>query len=231
MGRTKSGSAYALRFPDQLAQDGERIPRLGDLFGLVERSGNTEVRFNIETKLDPRRPDLTPKPEPFARALAAEIRKAGLETRSTIQSFDWSTLEVVKRMAPGIATVCLTTQQGNDDNIRAEEPGPSPWLGGLDIHDFGGSVPRLVKAAGAAVWSPDHADLTAAALAESRALGLVVIPWTANHPADMARLIDLGVDGLISDRPDILRRVLLEKGRRVPPVTPVSRPSPIIPAQ
>lgn len=230
VGRTKPGSAYALRFPDQVAQDGERIPRLADLFGLVERSGNAEVRFNIETKLDPRRPDLTPNPEAFARALVAEIRKAGLETRSTIQSFHWSTLEVVKRMAPGIATVCLTTQQGKDDNIRAEESGPSPWLGGLDIHDFDGSVPRLVKAAGAAVWSPDHADLTAAALAESHTLGLLVIPWTANHPADMARLIDLGADGLISDRPDLLRRVLLEKGRRVPPATPVDRPSPIIPA-
>ena len=230
VGRTKPGSAYALRFPDQVAQDGERIPKLADLFGLVERSGNTEVRFNIETKLDPRRPDLTPKPEAFARALVGEIRKAGLERRSTIQSFGWSTLKVVKRIAPGIATVCLTTQQGPDDNIRTGKPGPSPWLGGLDIHDFGGSVPRLVCAAGAAVWSPDHTDLTAAALIESRALGLLVIPWTANDQEDMARLIDLGVDGLISDRPDILRQVLLEKGRGVPPATPVERLSPIIPA-
>lgn len=82
-------------------------------------------------------------------------------------------------------------------------------------------MPRLVRAAGAAVWSPDRADLTTAALVESHALGLLVIPWTANDPADMARLIDLGVDGLISDRPDILRRVLLEKGRGVPPATPV----------
>ena len=230
VGRTKPGSAYALRFPDQVAQDGARIPRLADLFALVERSGNAEVRFNIETKLDPRRPDLTPKPEAFARALVAEIRKAGLEARSTIQSFDWSTLKIAKQMAPGIATVCLTSQQGSDDNIRAEEPGPSPWLGGLDIHDFDGSVPRLVRAAGAAVWSPDFSDLTAAALAESHRLGLLVIPWTANDPAEMARLIDLGVDGLISDRPDLLRRVLLEKGREVPPAPPVGRPSPIIPA-
>ena len=230
VGRTRPGSSYALRFKDQVAQDGERIPRLADLFGLVERSGNAEVRFNIESKLDPRTPDATPKPEAFARALVAEIRRVGLERRSTIQSFDWRTLEVVKQIAPGIARVCLTTQQGGDDNIGAKKPGPSAWLGGLDVRDFGGSVPRLVRAAGAAVWSPDFTDLSAAALAEAHTLGLLVIPWAVNDPAGMARLIDLGVDGLISDRPDILRQVLLEKGRGVPPAITVARPSPIIPA-
>jgi glycerophosphoryl diester phosphodiesterase len=140
-----------------------------------------------------------------------------MENRATIQSFDWRTLGVVKRIAPRIATVCLTTQHGPDDNIRAGEPGPSPWLGGLDVHDFGGSVPKLVKAAGAAIWSPDFTELSAAAVAESHELGLLVIPWTANDPADMARLIEMGVDGLITDRPDILRLLLIDKGRAVRP--------------
>ena len=225
VGRTKPGSAYALRFKDQVAQDGERIPRLADLFALVDRSGNTAVRFNIETKLDPRRPDLTPKPEAFADALVAEIRKAGLERRSTIQSFDWSTLKVSKRIAPEIPTVCLTTQRGDDDNIGAGKPGPSAWLGGLDVHDFGGSVPKLVKAAGATTWSPDYQDLSAPALRESHLLGLLVIPWTANDPDHMAQLIDLGVDGLISDRPDLLRKVLVDKARAVPYQAPVTLPA------
>ena len=220
VGRTKPGSAYALRFRDQAPRDGERIPKLADLFVLVKKSGNTAVRFNIETKLDPRTPEVTPKPEAFAQAVVAEIRKAGMEKRSTIQSFDWSTLMVLGRIAPEIATVGLTTQ-GSDDNIGADQPGPSPWLGGLDVHDFGGSVPRLVKASGAAVWSPDLADLSPAAVAESHELGLLVVPWTANHPADMARLLDMGVDGLISDRPDVLRRVLFERGRALPLATPV----------
>lgn len=216
VGRIKPGSAYALRFTNQVAVDGERIPRLADLFGLVERSGNRLVRFNIETKLDPRAPDLTLPPEPFALALVGEIRKAGLQKRATIQSFDWRTLEVVKRAAPDIMTVCLTTQSGLDDNIGAGKAGPSPWLGGLDIRDFGGSVPRLVRAAGASVWSPDWRELTAAALDEAHLRGLLVIPWTANDPVDMARLVDMGVDGLISDRPDVLRDILLGKGRPVP---------------
>jgi len=69
-------------------------------------------------------------------------------------------------------------------------------------------VPRLVRAAGGAVWSPDHLDLTPAALEEAHDLGLLVIPWTVNETAEMARWVDAGVDGLISDRPDLLRSVL-----------------------
>lgn len=223
VGRPRPGSAYAMRFPDQGAVDGERIPKLADLFALVKKSGNASVRFNIETKLDPRKPAATPKAEAFAQAVVKEIRNAGFEKRSTIQSFDWSTLTVVRRIAPEIVTVGLTTQQEGDDNVGVGKPGPSAWLGGLDVDTFGGSVPRLVKAAGIPVWSPNFLDLKPAAVAEAHGLGLLVIPWTANDPADMIRLIDMEVDGLISDRPDLLRKVLVEKGRAVPPPTPRAR--------
>jgi glycerophosphoryl diester phosphodiesterase len=223
VGRLRPGTAYAARFPEQTAVDGERIPRLADVFDLVKKSGNTEVRFNIETKIDPRRPDATPGPEAFAEALVAEIRLAAVEKRSMIQSFDWRTLGIVQRIAPEIETVCLTTQHGDDDNLGFGRPGPSPWLGGLNTNDFDGSVPRLVKAAGATVWSPDFTELTPQLVAEAHALALRVIPWTANHQDDMARLIDMRIDGLITDRPDLLRRVLQQKGRAVPP-SPIIAP-------
>jgi glycerophosphoryl diester phosphodiesterase len=220
VGRIRPGSAYGLRFKEQVAVDGERIPRLSDVFTLARKSGNTSVRFNIETKLDPRTPGMTPTAEAFALAVVEAIRAASMEKRSTIQSFDWSTLAVVKRIAPEIATVCLTTQQGEDDNVHLD--GVSPWLGGLKPSDFGGSVPELVKAAGAAVWSPDLADLRPPLVREAHNLGLLVVPWTANDPTEMGRLIDMGIDGLISDRPDVLRHVLATKGRALPPPTPVA---------
>ena len=49
-------------------------------------------------------------------------------------------------------------------------------------------------------------------MAEAQGLGLKVLPWTVNDPADMARLIDWRVDGIITDYPDRLRKVLAEKG-------------------
>lgn len=221
VGRLRPGSDYSARLPDQLAVDGERIPRLADVYALVQRSGNRDVRFNIETKLDPLQPELTAAPEPFVKSLIAVIRDSGMETRTTIQSFDWRTLALVRQLGPGIATVALTDQQPGEDTMEVGKPGASPWLGGLDVDDYGGSVPKAVKAIGAAVWSPHMLDLDARVVAEAHALGIAVIPWTVNDPKDMVRLLALGVDGMISDRPDLLRAVLQAKGIAVPSPTPM----------
>jgi len=208
VGRLKPGTPYAARFPDQQPVDGERIPRLADVFALARSRANAKVRFNIETKLSPDQPQLTLAPEPFARVVVDAVRTAGMADRTTIQSFDWRTLMIARRLAPEIATVALTDQQPGYDTVEVGRPGPSPWLGGLDVDDFGGSVPKAVLASGARVWSPDYLDLDAKLVEEAHALGLTVVPWTVNDPAEMRRMLALSVDGMISDRPDLLRAVL-----------------------
>jgi glycerophosphoryl diester phosphodiesterase len=180
------------------------------------------VRFNIETKLTPAAGDNVADPETFASAVIEDVRAAGLTARVTIQSFDWRTLAIAGRIVPEIARVCLTIDQGAHSTLRRGEPGPSPWTAGLDIDDFGGSAPRLVAAAGCATWSPRFRDLTPATLAEAKALGLKVIPWTVNKPADMERLVAAGVDGLITDYPDRLRAILAAKDLPLPPKAPAA---------
>jgi len=214
VGRLRPDSAYAARFPDQQAVDGQRIPRLADVYALARASGDAHVRFNVETKIFPDQPGLTVPPGPFAQAVVNAIHAAGMASRTTIQSFDWRTLMIVRRMAPEIATVALTDQQPGEDTVQAGRPGPSPWLGGLDADDFAGSVPRLVHASGARAWSPNYLDIASGLVKEAHALGLIVIPWTVNEPAEMRRVLALGVDGMISDRPDLLRSVLEASGIR-----------------
>ncbi len=221
VGVLRPGSSYARQFAGQKRIAGTRIPTLAEVAALVRKSGNTTVRFNIETKLSPAAPDQTADPETFAGTLVAALRAEGLAGRTAIQSFDWRTLKAVQRMAPEIPTVCLTIARGANDNVQAGRAGASPWLAGLDVDAFGGSVPKLVKAAGCAVWSPFFRDLTAEALAESKSLDLGVVVWTVNDPADMARLIDMGVDGIITDYPDRLRTAAAEKNIALPAPTPV----------
>jgi glycerophosphoryl diester phosphodiesterase len=216
VGRLRPGSDYAASFPDQQPADGERIPRLADVFALVQKSGNRDVRFNVETKIDPTQPDTTVPPEVFVAALIDVIRSAGMQSRTTIQSFDWRTLVLARKLAPEIATVALTDQQAGEDTMEIGKPGASAWLGGLDVDDHGGSVPRAVQAVGARVWSPHARDLDERLVAEAQDLGLAVIPWTVNDPKAMEALIALGVDGIISDRPDLLRSVLEARGIAVP---------------
>jgi glycerophosphoryl diester phosphodiesterase len=217
VGRLKPGTNYAGTFREQQAVDGTRIPALTELFALVRDAKADHVRFNIETKLTPQAPDETADPETFASALAAAIRAAGLTERATVQSFDWRTLAVLRRIAPEIARVCLTVESPRFDTIERGKPGPSPWTAGLDIDGHGGSVPRLVAAAGCATWSPAFRNLSPETLKEAKGLGLKVIPWTVNDKADMERLIDLSVDGLITDYPDRARAVLAAREKPLPP--------------
>jgi len=111
-------------------------------------------------------------------------------------------------MAPDIDTVCLTIESQNMNTVAGK---PSPWLAGLDV-THGGSLQELAKAAGCAVWSPFWRNVTVEAVTAAHALGLQVVPWTVNDPAEMARLIDLKVDGLITDYPDRGLAVLAGRG-------------------
>lgn len=220
VGRLKPGSRYAGQFPDQQPADGARLPRLAELFALVKKSGNTRVRVSIETKLAPTAPADSAPPEPFARALIKAVRDAGMSERTTIQSFDWRTLQVVQREAPEIGTVYLTAQQRWLDNVLAGETAASPWTAGFRFADHG-SVPKLIKAAGGRIWSCHHADLDAAKVREAHALGLQVLAWTVNEPAQISAVMDLGVDGIISDRPDRVRAEMQRRGMPLPAPTPV----------
>jgi glycerophosphoryl diester phosphodiesterase len=222
VGVLRPGSRYAAQFPQQKPVPGTPIPTLAEIVALVERSGNARVRFNIETKLSPLAPEETLDPAAFAAAVVDAIRALGIAERTTIQSFDWRSLREVQRLAPELPTACLTIERGRGDNIRHGAPGPSPWTAGLDIDAEGGSVPALVARAGCRIWSPFFRDLDAARLEEARRLGLAVVVWTVNEAADIAAMLDLGVDGIIGDYPDRLRAAAAERGLALPEATPVA---------
>ena len=200
VGRLRPGSKYAALHPEQEPVDGARIPRLAELFALVRKAGNTQVRFNIETKLSPAAPEETLAPAPFARAVIDEIRAAGVAARASVQSFDWRTLKEVERVAPEIATAYLTGRRRGK-----------------------ASQPAAVHAAGGRIWSPNYEELDSAALVEARKLELKVIPWTVNEPGYIERFLDLGVDGLITDYPERVRAELARRGLPLPAPTPVAQ--------
>lgn len=206
VGRIRPDSAYAKRFPRQMPMDGTGVPTLAALFDLVKKRKDNKVRFNIETKIDPTNPGDSIDPETFATLLVRQVRDAGLADRVTIQSFDWRTLQVVRRIAPEIATAYLTIIDPEESNVSIT--GESTWTAGFDPVRHGGSLPAAIKAAGGAVWSPYHLNLTPELVKEAHGLGLKVIPWTVNDAADMRRLIGWGVDGLITDDPVTGKQVL-----------------------
>ncbi|MGZ5133355.1 MAG: glycerophosphodiester phosphodiesterase [Caldimonas sp.] len=211
VGRLNPDHPYGKPFPGQQAQDGQRIPTLASLFALVRRLGASDVQFDIETKVFPNRPNDTLPPEAFVTTLLGVIREAGMTDRVMIQSFDWRTLALVQRLQPGMRTVFLTVQSRGSNNV--EDPA---WTAGRLARDYP-SLAHMVKAAGGTIWSPNFNSIDEAAVRRAHEVGLQIIPWTVNEPADMSRLIDWGVDGLISDYPDRLRAVMRGRGLAVPP--------------
>jgi glycerophosphoryl diester phosphodiesterase len=220
VGQIHPGSAYAAQFPDQRAVAGTKIPTLKELFDLVRRSGDENVRFNIETKIDPDHPDESPDPARFVALLLDLVASEKFSDRVMVQSFDWRTLQLVQKVAPKMPTVYLTVQSGKSPTVASDKA--TGWTAGFDPAAHGLSIPRTIKDAGGAIWSPYFGDVTPALIAESHALGLKVVVWTVNKEADMARLIEIGVDGIISDHPDLLRQAASDKGIALPKGWPVA---------
>ena len=221
VGRLNPGSKYAQRYPGQQAVDGTSVPTLGEVFDLVNESGNQAVRFNIEIKINPERPDLTWPPKKFAQAVIDVVRAYKMEDRVMLQSFDWRALREVQDLAPEVTTSYLTANQRWLSNLQTGIPGSSPWLNGLDVDEFEGSAARAIKAAGGNIWSSYHKEVDADAIQLAHQLGLSVNVWTVNETSRMRDLIAMGVDGIITDYPERLRQVLLDLGLPVPESTPV----------
>jgi glycerophosphoryl diester phosphodiesterase len=208
IGRLQPKTGYAGRFPEQAPADGERIPTFAEAIDTFKRACGASTRLFVEVKTTPEEPELTPPPEVLSERVVKMVRDAGIAGRTWILSFDWRNLAHVKKIAPELELVHLTITGSGMNTLKPGQPGASPWLAGMDVDDFGGSAPQLVKAAGGRVWSPFYRNVSAESLEEARRLGLVVSVWTPDSPEDLKRMIDMKVDAITTNRPDVLKKLL-----------------------
>ncbi len=199
-------------YPEQDVIEGNRIAELKDVYQLVRDTKAAKVRFNVETKVESSEVGGAGM-EALTKAVVIEIYRAGMSERTTVQSFDWSSLNLVKEIAPQLPLAALSS---GDAWMGVGQPGASRNLGGIDIDDYDGSLAKAAAAQGYDAVSPTFRSVTPEMIAEAHELGLPVIPWTVNTTADMARLMDLGVDGIITDYPTRLRTLMEERGLKLP---------------
>jgi glycerophosphoryl diester phosphodiesterase len=126
------GSQTLPDFPQQEAVPGAQIPTLREVFDLVERY-RSPVHLTVETNVEAGAPQETAPREEFVQQAVKEIRAAGFLNRVTIESFDWGSLMRMKQVEPRLPLVALITPEF----AQVGQPGKSPWLGWLDVHDFG----------------------------------------------------------------------------------------------
>ncbi len=161
-----------------------RIPTLEEVFEFCRDYAASEHKTTAQrANAKEIRFNLETKARGFEKQLIDIVKKFGLEDRVTVQSFDHGSIVVVSEIDPGICTAALN-----------------------------GVPSKIVQETKAAIWSHNHAGVTAAKVKEAHDLGLLVIPWTVNDDERMKTLIDWGVDGIITDYPDVLKDILNERG-------------------
>jgi glycerophosphoryl diester phosphodiesterase len=180
------GSLSNPRFPHQPVS-GTQIPALEEVFTLANR-GN--FLFNIEAKLFPRSPELTPTPDRFAELLLRAIDRHNLRPRVIVQSFDFRILIAMHSLAPDILLAALDEEENLGDFVS------------------------VARGAHARIIAPEKGLVTPARVVAAHEASLQVIPWTANTPQDWAPLLAAGVDAIITDDPAALLTYLKQKKYR-----------------
>lgn len=213
VGKLKPLTEYAQRYPKRKSVEGERIPTLRDVIKLV-KSTNEKINLFIEPKTTPLKPEESSSPEVLASAITKILEEERFRGRVRIISFDWRSLRYIKKIMPEVHTAHVTRAKIGRDTIQKKKRGASPWMAGFDIDDFD-SIPQAIKAAGGECWASNyiHASghgrgMTSKLVKKAHASGLEVFVWTVNTKSDMKRMIKRGVDGIITDRPDILRSII-----------------------
>lgn len=209
------GEYYDLHGKTQFTYDA-KIPTLEELMQLIQSYGDKNIVLNIETKSYPDPASAGYKnnadPKKFVEVFNNIVKKYDMEDRVVLQSFDWQTLIEMKKLNPNISTSALWQEQpswGRDsESLRRYEKKKSPWLGGLDIKDYQGNPVKAAHAIGTDIISPYYTEISKQDVDEAHSLDMKIVPWTVNNEKDMNMLLDMGVDGIISDKPWLLKQVL-----------------------
>mgnify|MGYP002720461481 FL=1 len=176
----------------------------------------------IETKVEGDHRDWSAEPSVFVNAILSAVEDAGVQDHVMIQSFDWRTFPLVKAAAPNIPLVMLW-----DETTWMKG---SPWTGDVRYEDVNGDILKAAKKLGVQVLSPGYTN-PYGLLPGQREYKLVadkefvqaahqdgfrVVPWTINNKDILAQQIEAGVDGIITDYPTMLRKVMEDKGMPLP---------------
>ena len=205
IGGVDKRSLYGSLYPEQAFLSGIRIPKLSDLLDLVCLPKGQNLFMLLEIKSEPSIPK-----SKIIENIVLEIEKRSLSNRAVLHSFDWNLLEECGRLAPEMPRSYLSQlpESSNDPFDKpSEEISP-------DFSSLNGSIPEAIQAAGGHLWCPYFKDVTAELVGEAHRLGLPVCTWTVNEIEDFENMLDMGVDGIITDYPDRAKNVFRSRRLR-----------------
>ena len=194
---------YGRRFLNQKKLPNQKIPKLSQLLDLTTQNNNSNLIINLEIKSTPVQENLTPSPEMLAKIVIEEVNKSSLIDKIIYSSFDWRVLREIKNYNSEIPRAYLTQDQRNIYD-------QSPWMDFTPLHN-NVDLPKLIKAHGGKAWHPYHKNINEKNIKIAQSENLPVNVWTVNKEKDMLRMIDYGVDGIMTDYPVQLKELCEKK--------------------
>lgn len=217
VGTIKPGTQYYKLFPHQIAESPTSIPTLRQVIEYVKTASGETVGFQIEIKTDPLHPQWTATPEQFAQAIIEVLNAMGVVQRTEVQAFDYRCLLALQKLDAQVQTAYLTAA---DSKLQMLNPDPQVaglWTAGYLLKNYSYSIPQMIASLGGKIWGPQDVELTRELVQAAHDFGLKVVPWSwpekkgQEFSEEMVlKLIDLGVDGIITDRPDLLQQLFVD---------------------
>ena len=207
IGRLDAHSQYGKRFPDQLQLDGIKVPKLADLLSYAEHLGDQKIYLMLEIKSDPAHVKDAEFRANLVAKVIAEVRTFGLSEQTLLHSFDWQILEECKKQAPDMPISFLTQLTENPSDVGED----SSLAVGPHVENVE-AIPEMVHERGGSLWCPNVCDATAESIERAKQLGLVTAVWTANENDEIDKMIEIGVDAIVTDYPGRVQQRLMIHG-------------------
>ena len=229
VGRLQPDTKYGARYPEQTAIDGARIPALDAVIDLIKDCAPADFKLYLELKTAPLEPESGADPVALAKTTAECIQSHAFSSQVTFISFDWLALQTIQNIDPHFECryttfpfawidpkhelAVLDKPGATSTQLRALSEKGSTWTAGVDWRvqtgsSFAEKTLHSIKAAGGEGWFAYFLDVTKDTILVAQQLGLNVSVWTVDKTEDMNRMADLGVEAILTDRPDRLMHLL-----------------------
>ena len=193
-------SKYGRNFTNQKSLPNQKIPKLEDLLNLTAKNQTENLIINLEIKSTPAQENFTPLPQEMVKLVLDVVNNSALKDKIIYSSFDWRILREIKNQNPHAPRAYLTELQQPETKISETIYDQSPWIDFMPLKNPI-EIPRLIASLGGQAWHPYFKDISKKMIEISHEENLAVNVWTVNDEDDMLKMIEYGVDGIITDYP------------------------------
>ncbi len=220
----KPNTMYAKLFSHQVSKHFCKIPTLTEVIHYVKQRAGNRVGFQIEIKTNPLHPSWSYSAKKLAKAVVKIIHQQHIAKLTEVQAFDFRCLYAVQKLDPKIKTAYITQFDSKQQMLNSNPKLDTLWTGGPLLKNYNGSLVKMIAHLGGKFWDPQDVEVNKADVKKAHQLGLKVVVWNLSvrakqvfDPKMIRRLIQWGVDGIITDRPDKLKALMQKLRMKLPP--------------